>query len=170
MPQKVSIDVIPEVRDAVADLVTSYIKSKRFGRYADIRIEVSEGKAAVAENGMDKFSGEDYGFAFGVGVLAGKRMTAPGYFGEQVGTADLPRLQERLRDALEHAYERAMANARAKEGSHIRFGALGEALYDLTLAPIEVHQATVDAQYEIDPRQVPLADVVKYVREVSQRV
>ena len=87
MPEKVSIDVIPQIRDAVADLVSSYARSKRFCNYADVRIEVSEGKAAVAENGMDKFSGEDYGFAFGVRVIAGDRIAAPGYVGEQIGAA-----------------------------------------------------------------------------------
>ncbi len=115
MSQRVSIDVIPAIRDAVSDLVTSYVKSKRYGRHADVRIEVSEGKAAVAENGMDKVSGEDDGVAFGVRVRAGERQAAPGYFGELLGAADLPRLQERLREALDHAYERAIANARAKE-------------------------------------------------------
>ncbi|MCH7809775.1 MAG: segregation/condensation protein A, partial [Chloroflexi bacterium] len=92
MPEKVSIDVIPGIRDAVFDLVSSYPKSKRFCRYADVRIEVSEGKVAVAENGMDKFSTEDYGFSFGVRVLAGQNVVSPGYVGEIVGTADLPRL------------------------------------------------------------------------------
>ena len=73
MPDKVTIDVIPQVREAVFDLVSSYPKAKRACRYADMRVEVSEGKVAVAENGMDKFSGEDYGFAFGVRVIAGDR-------------------------------------------------------------------------------------------------
>ena len=113
MPQKVSIEVLPQVRDAVFDLIRSYPKSKRFGKYADVRIEVREGKVAVAENGMDKFSAEDYGFAFGVRVLAGEHTTSPGFFGELIGTSDLPRLNERLRNALDHAYERAVANARA---------------------------------------------------------
>ena len=170
MPHKVSIEVIPDVRDAVAELVSQYAKSKRFCRYADIRIEVSEGKVAVAENGMDKFGGEDYGFAFGVRVLAGEHVAAPGYYGELMGTADLPRLQERLRDALDHAYDRAVANARGKEGARSRFGALGSSLQGMDLAPIDVRQDTVDAKYEMDPRDVPLEDAVKYVREVSQRV
>ena len=170
MPQRVTIDLIPQIRDAVSDLVTSYAKGKRFCRYADIRLEVSEGKVAVAENGMDKFSGEDYGFAFGVRVLAGERLAAPGYFGQLVGAADLPRLQEHLREALDHAYDRAMANARSKEGARTRFGALGDTLYDMTLAPIEVRKDTTEAQYQISPREVILGDAVKYVREVSQRV
>ena len=100
MPDKVTIDVIPQFREAVFDLVSSYPKAKRGCRYADVRIEVSEGKVAVAENGMDKFSGEDYGFAFGVRVIAGDRISAPGYCGEMVGTSDLPRLNKRLSEAL----------------------------------------------------------------------
>ncbi len=170
MPQRVSIEAIPQVRDAVFDLATSYPNAKRHCRYADVRIEVSEGKVAVAENGMDKFSGEDYGFAFGIRVLGGESVTSPGYFGEIVGAADLQQLRERLKDGLDRAYERALANARAKEASRSRFPGLGDALYDMSLAPIEVRQDTVDARYEIDPRTVRLEDAGKYVREVSQRV
>ncbi|TMB98984.1 MAG: TldD/PmbA family protein, partial [Chloroflexi bacterium] len=170
MPEKVSIDVIPQVRDAVFDLVSSYPRSKRFGKYADVRLEVSEGKGAVAENGMDKFSAEDYGFAFGVRVLAGDKAIAPGYFGELIGTADLPRLNQRLREALDHAYERASASAASKAAARERFGALAGSLYDMTLAPIEVRQDTVDGTWELDPREVPLEDASKYVREVSERV
>jgi len=63
--------------------------------------------------------------------------------GALIGTADLPRLNERLREALDHAYERAMANARNKDASRMRFGALGSALYDMTLAPIDVRQELI---------------------------
>jgi TldD protein len=170
VPQKVSIDVIPEIRDAVFDLVMKYAKSKRFCRYADVRIEISEGKGAVAENGMDKASGEDYGFAFGVRVLAGEHLAAPGYFGELIGSSDLPRLNERLREGLDHAYDRAVASGRSKDGIHSRFGVLGSALYEPTLAQIDVRQDTVEAKHESDPREVPLDDVSHYVRDVSARV
>ena len=156
MPQRVSIDAIPQVRDAVFDLVASYARGKRHCRYADVRIEGSEGKVAVAENGMDKFSGEDYGFAFGVRVLAGERVAAPGYFGEIIGAADLPELRGRLQEGLDHAYERALASARAKEGARNRFPGLGDALYDMSLAAIDVRQDTMEAQYKIDPRTLPL--------------
>ena len=170
MPDKVTIDVIPQFREAVFDLVSSYPKAKRGCRYADVRIEVSEGKVAVAENGMDKFSGEDYGFAFGVRVIAGDRISAPGYCGEMVGTSDLPRLSKRLSEALDHAYDRAIANARAKERTRSRSAVLGDVLGDVTLAPVDVRQDTIDARYEIDPRELPLDEAVKYVREVSERV
>jgi len=170
MTERVTIDVIPQVREAVFDLVSSYPKAKRACRYADVRVEVSEGKVAVAENGMDKFSGEDYGFAFGVRVIAGERVSAPGYAGEMVGSSDLPRLSQRLREALDQAYERAIANSRAKERTRSRSRVLGDVLRDVTLASIDVRQDTIDAQYEMDPREVPLEDAVKYAGEVSERV
>jgi len=170
MPDKVTIDVISQFRETVYDLVSSYPKAKRGCRYADVRIEVSEGKVAVAENGMYKFSGEDYGFAFGVRVIAGDRVSAPGYVGEMVGTSDLPRLNQCLSEALDRAYERAIANARAKEDTRSRSGILGDVLGDVTLAPVDVRQDIIDARYEIDPRQLPLEDAVKYVRDVSERV
>ena len=115
MPDKVTIDVIPQVREAVFDLVSSYPKTKRACRYVDVRVEVSEGKVAVAENGMDKFSGEDYGFAFGVRVIAGDRVSAPGYAGEMVGSSDVPRLNaEAARGAGQRL--RAGDRERALEG------------------------------------------------------
>ena len=140
VPQRVSIDAIPKMRDAVFDLVASYSSSKRHCRYADVRIEVSEGKVAVAENGMDKFSGEDYGFAFGIRVLGGENVVSPGYFGGIVGAADLPEIGERLKEGLDHAYERAVANARSKEGSRSRFSGLGDALYDMSRPPVGVRR------------------------------
>jgi len=170
VPEKVSIDVIPQVRDAVFDLVSSYPKGKRLCRYADVRIEITEAKVAVAENGMDKFSTEDYGFAFGVRILAGDKVTSPGYSGELIGTSDLPRLHERLKDALDRAYGRAVANARGKQAARTRFSALGSSLYDLTLAPIDVRQDQTDAVYEFSPRDLDLDDAVSYVRDVSARV
>jgi len=170
VPERVSIETIPEIRDGIFDLVSKYAKSKRFCKYADVRIEISEGKGAVSENGMDKFAGEDYGFALGVRTLAGERQTAPGYYNELVGAADLPRLTERIGEALDHGYDRAVANARAKQGTRSRFAVLGSSLYDTTLAPIPASQDTVDAKYEQDPREIPLDDATKYVRDVSARV
>jgi len=40
----------------------------------------------------------------------------------------------------------------------MRFAALGDALYDMTLAPIDVRQDTVERPVEQDPREVSLED------------
>src|SRR3972149_10535977 len=97
MPQSITIGIIDDIQGMARSLVTEYAPRLRHFYYADIRLEVGEGKGAASENGMDKFSGEDYGFSFGVRVLAGDKTIAPGHFGQQVGAADLPLLAERLR-------------------------------------------------------------------------
>ena len=86
--------------------MSSYPKAKRACRYADVRVEVSEGKVAVAENGMDKFSGEDYGFAFGVRVIAGR-----------------PRLGAGLRRRDGRLFGRSAADAAAARGAGQRLRA-----------------------------------------------
>ena len=170
MPAKVTIDVIPQIREMACELVGRSSRRLRHLRYCDLRIEVGEGKGAAAENGMDKLSSEDYGFSFGVRVIAGEKMTAAGYFGQQLGAADLPRLQRVLRAGIDHAYERALANAQSKALARERLGPLAEALHSTELAPIEVCQDSVPPQYQIDPRSLSLDEIVRYVREVSKGV
>ncbi len=165
---RASTDTIAELRAPIYDLVRQYVRSYRQCRYADVRVEIGEGKVASVENGMDKQSSEDYGFAFGVRVIAGDKATAPGYFGQTLGSADLPNLPKVLRAGLDHAYHRAIANAQRKSASRERFGPLGDALTDAALTPIDVQEATVSAHYQRDPREVPLQEVMDYVREVSR--
>lgn len=170
MPEEITIGIIDSIRDMAYDLATTFGRGRRAFRYADIRIEVSESKGAAAENGQEKFSGEDYGFSFGVRVLAGSDTIAPGYYGRMLGSADVPNLARTLREGLDHAYGRAQANARRKSSLRDGLGSLGSALVSTELAPIDVRQDTLHAQYEIDPRTVPLADVTAYVRDVSKAV
>ncbi|MCJ7509524.1 MAG: TldD/PmbA family protein, partial [Dehalococcoidia bacterium] len=170
MPAKVTVEVIPQIREMACELVRRSARRLRHLRYCDLRIEVGEGKGAAVENGMDKLSSEDYGFSFGVRVIAGEKMTAAGHFGQQLGAADLPRLQRVLRAGIDHAYQRALASAHSKALARKRLGPLAEALSSTELAPIEVRQDSVPAQYQIDPRSLSLDEVVRYVREVSKGV
>ncbi len=170
MAAKVELEVIDRLRAPLRELIARYPATKAHCRYVDLRLEVSQGKGAVAENGMDKFSAEDYGFSLGVRAIAGQRLAAAGYFGCLLGTADLDRLPSLVQEALDHAYERALHNSRLKAAARQEFPALGESLYDLTLAPVEVRTDTVPARYRVDPREVPLAEVISYVRDVSRQV
>ncbi|HEX2172002.1 MAG TPA: TldD/PmbA family protein, partial [Dehalococcoidia bacterium] len=137
---------------------------------ADIRIEVGEGKVTIAENGNDKYSGDDYGFSFGIRVLAGDGVVAPGYYGRSLGASDLPDLAKILKEGLRHAHRRALANAREKAAARGRFGPLGDALESTRLAPIAVHRDIVPAEYRIDPRSVDLEEMVRYVTDISKAV
>ena len=53
-------------------------------------------------------------------------------------------------------------------GHGLRFSATRSRTW--TLAPVDVRQDTIDAQYELDPREVPLQEATEYVRDVSKRV
>ena len=170
MAEKVTVEIVDEIKDMVLDVASSYSKTLSGLSYSDIRLEVGEGKGTVAENGTQKYSSEDYGLSFGIRVLAGDRMIAPGYFGQVLGGADLPNLHKILKAGVKHAYQRAMANSERKASTKTRYAPLADSLYSTRLAPIEVHQDVVLAEYEIDPREVPLDKVVSYITDVSKAV
>jgi TldD protein len=170
MPDGIETRLIDRIAPLAGELVTTWARSLADLRYADLRLEVAEGKYAAAENGASKSSGDDYGFAFGVRVLAGRRMAAPGYFGRSLGAADLPHLDRILKEALQAAYRRAMANAELKAEVKGKFGALGDSLSDTRLHPVQVRQEVVPAVFEMDPRAVPLDEMVRFTTDVSRQV
>ncbi len=168
MATSITTDLIERVAPMVRGLVAS--RSRAHLRYADIRLEVIEGKYAAAENGDAKGAGEDATMGFGVRVLAGDAMAAPGYFGRGLGEADIPNLERVLEAGLDAAYRRAMANAEWKRQARGKFGPLGESLADTRLHPIRVCRDTVAAVYEMDPRTMDLAEMTRFTRDISRRV
>jgi TldD protein len=170
MTGKITTDLVDRIKPTVEALVTAYARTLAHLRYADLRVEIVEGKAAVAENGASKFSGEDYAFAFGVRVLAGDRMVAAGYLGRALGIADLAHLEKILKDGILSAYRRAMANGELKATAREKFGSLGDSLMDARLHPIEVRRDMITAEYEIDPRSMDLGEMVRYATDVSKQI
>ena len=170
MRRRICVDLVDDLVPDVRDLLRGTGRRLPHLAYADVRLEVTEGKFATAENGESKSSGDDYGFSLGVRVLAGDRAVAPGWVGLTLGTADLDDLPRRLREALERAYRRAMVNAELKASARGKFGPLGESLADTRLHPIQVREDTVRAVYALDPRAVLLGDMVTFTTEVSARV
>src|ERR1700730_1848069 len=170
MPSAIRTELIDGLTPLVGDLASSYARRLPHLQYDDIRLEIGEGKYASSENGASKGSGEDTTLAFGIRVLAGNRSIAPGYFGRGLGEADLPRLEAVLKEGLETAYRRALANADWKAEARGKFGPLGESLADTRLHPIRVCQDTVPAVYEIDPRTVDLGAMVRFTEEISRRI
>lgn len=169
-----TVESLDRIKRVAADLVRDARKSLKHCRYADLRLEITEVKSARAENGSGKAALDDYVFGFGIRILAGDPFPSPGYFGHRLGNADMGGLAALLRAGLRHAYERALANARCKAEARTRFkgegNGLGDSLAALALAPIEVHQDTIKAEYAIDPRSVPLTDVARYCTEASRAV
>jgi len=170
MAQRLTVALIDGVKDLARGLVTDWALALPHLRYADVRLEVTEGKVAAAENGAPRSAGDDYAFAAGVRVLAGDRMVASGYSGRALGAADVENLERLLREGIEQAYRRALANAEQKTGAREKFGVLGEALADTRLHPVAVRQDTVPAVYEVDPRALDLREMVRYTTDVSKQV
>ncbi|MGH7326330.1 MAG: TldD/PmbA family protein [Candidatus Rokuibacteriota bacterium] len=170
MPERISVDLLDPVKARLRDLLRDEARRRPHLAYADVRLEVTETKAATAENGASKFSGDDGGLALGVRVLAGERVMAPGYVGLTLGAADVDRLERVIQETLERAYRRACANAEMKAEAREKFGPLGESLTDLALHPVDVGEDTVPARYEVDPRTVRLAVMVASVTEISRQV
>jgi TldD protein len=170
MARGITTELIESVKDALSDLCTGWARTLPDLVHADVRLEVSEGKAASVENGEPKFSSDDYACAFGVRVLAGRRMVGSGYVGRTLGAADLPHLREILRDAITRAHRRAAASGEAKAEAREKFPALGAALADTRLAPVRIARDVVPAEYRVDPRAVPLADVVRAATDVGREL
>jgi TldD protein len=167
---RVSVDLVDTVAPMIETRVREAVQRLPHLAYADLRLEVTEGKGAGSENGTPKYSGDDYGLALGARVLAGDRMIAPGYVGQTLGVADVAELDRIVREALERAYRRAMVNGEMKADAREKFGPLGASLADTRLHPIEVRQDTVPAVYRVDPRAMPLGDMVRYATDVSRQV
>src|SRR2546428_757614 len=167
---RISVDLIETVTPLVQERVHEAARRLPHLRYADLRLEVTEAKGAGGENGAPKFSGDDQTLALGVRVLAGDRMCTPGYAGLMLGVADVPNLARIIAEALEQAYRRASVNGEMKADAREKFGPLGQALADTRLHPVEVRQDTVGAVYRVDPRAMPLAEMVRYATDISRQV
>ena len=164
----IGIDLIERVAPVVEELVHDAKRRLPHLAHADVRLEVTEGKYAGAENGGAKSSGDDYGIGLGVRVLAGDRTVAPGYVGFTLGAADADHLPRIVRDALEQAWRRADVNAELKADARGKHGTLGESLADTRLHPVEIRRDTLPAVYEIDPRTVELPRMVRETTEISR--
>ena len=166
--QPITVEIIDRIKPMIFDLATRYRKTLRGCRYADIRVEVDEAQSAAAENGGSKHSSRDYGFAVGIRALSGDGMVAPGYFGRLLGAADLDRLHQLVKEGLRHAHHRARANAERKAAMRAEFESLADAVASTSLAPIDLHQEVVPAVFEVDPRSVPLDELVALTTETSR--
>jgi TldD protein len=166
----VGVELIETVKGRVRDLLRDAARRLPHLAYADLRLEVTESKWALAENGASKASADDYALALGVRALAGDRALAPGYAGRTLGAADVPGLDRLIIEVLERAWRRACVNGELKADAREKFGSLGAALADLRLHPIEVREDTVPPVYEVDPRTVSLAAMVRFTTDVARQM
>ena len=168
--QTFTIEALDTIKDKLIPLLNDFTKKRASTHYADLRIELSEERGAFCENGEAKYSGMDYGFSFGVRVLAGEDCISPGYFGLTLGKEALNRLESILETGLIHAYERAFLNARWKSHTKKRFAKLGESLWDMHLAPIEVCRDTIPPDFEINPLSISPQRISRFIADISKEI
>ena len=165
-----TIAELDSIKEPTESLIRSFVSRNPSVGYADVRITLSEERGAFCENGEEKFSGTDYGFSYGVRVLAGEKTVSPGYFGLTLGKDILPRFTSVLEEGLTHACERALHNARYKHEAQRRFAHLGGSLWDMQLAPVEVVRETVPAHYEINPLSITSHRISSLLKDISMEI
>ncbi len=170
MSDKVSIELGEEVKNLVAPILRSVSYSLPHLKYADVRVNIGEGKAGGAENGILKGAGYDYSLELHVRALAGDTMVAPGYFGISLGPTDLPRFVRILQDAIGTCYGRALYNAENKTARKESWGELGESLWSTTLAVVPAVVDTVPAQFDAWPLDIPVSEVGRMAESVSHEL
>lgn len=165
----VTVEALERVK---APVQAAVVEARRLSNlvYADCRLEVRERQAVTAENGQSKQATRDVTIALGVRVLAGGRDVAAGYVGRLLGSREFNLLPQILREGLRQAYGRARANASRKQALRRQTAGLGKSLVSTPLAPVEICQKAVAASFEIDPRSVPLPEIIRLATETSRAV
>ncbi|GBD10871.1 Metalloprotease TldD [bacterium HR23] len=152
----------------IAEQASTWVRRRRGCVHCDIRLGATEVRTCVAENGTEKASTADCHLGLGVRVVAEDGAMASGFYGQVLGSADLARVDKVLREAVRHAYARARANAQAKHRIATAFSALGKSLLALPLATVPVVRTQIPPTFRIDPRSVPLEEVVRLVTRASR--
>jgi TldD protein len=170
MGQKVDIGLIDKTEDKLSNLVLETKNGLEDCSYVDLRVRVSEGQGASAQDGMMKFSIKDYKLSYGARVIAGKGLLAPGYFAETLGTADVDSVPDVIRKGLHQAYERAVASSKIKSDRKNRWETLGQSLRSSELAPVKTCRDRIPAIYRISPIDISLGEVSRLAQEISRAV
>ena len=168
--QRITIELGEHLKQGLRSVLSDFKKAKNFVSHADVRINIGEGQYAASQNGILKGSGRDYGLELHTRVIAGKKVNASGYFGISLGPTDIPDFAKIIKMALEKSYGRAMANAEHKFEKMASYGELGNTLWNMKLAPIPIHEKTIQAQYSIWPLNVSLATIGKTVKDISEEL
>ncbi len=167
---RITVDVIEKIKNNIYGLAVESQGNLLNCHYIDIRVEARESKYAVAERGAPKESGEDYGLSFGVKAIAGDRLKSPGYYGGLLGTSDLKKIEKVIKESIEHAHKRALANSSWKESVKERLGSVAESIYSTELAPTPAYKDTVLTEFKKDPRGFHVRKILKEALEISELI
>src|SRR3989338_5196731 len=146
MNNRISIESLENAKDIARNAVS---KARATGLYyADVRVEIDEGKGASALNGNVKGAAEDYGISVGARSYAKNNGTiAAGHAGKSIGVKEFGELKKTLKGLLELSYKRAKISAGKKAGLKKKSGFFGSMITAAELAYEPVHVDTWAAPF-----------------------
>lgn len=170
MSEAITAEVLDTVKAGLVTQISQACRDFAGLTYADLRLEVREGRDAIAENGQSKQATRDATMSLGIRTVAGAKMLASGYWGCLIGAKEVSSIPEIVREGLRRATTRAKSNAAQKSAVKRQTAGLGKSLASTALAPIQARQETVSATFQIDPRSVSLAEIIRHTAEASRIV
>lgn len=170
MSFEITIGLIDRVKEQVFNMVLDCYSGLSDCIYLDLRLGVSESKFSMAQKGVSKESREEVFGSIGIRVIAGRDITASGYFGSYIGPSDVRNLDMFVKEGISCAWRRAVANSSFKSRFKKVLGELGSSLSPTRLKEIEVCRDTFSLPFKEDPTAVPLQRVVKEAVDASSVV
>jgi TldD protein len=173
MAERLTIDMLtPQLE---ANITSVLMKEVRYPGivFTDLRLQITQKKEAVAENGALRGAGDDYGMSVGVRIIAtANGICAPGYDGRPIGAEEFENLLSIIREMIAVANVRARTNACEKATAKIHFGALGSLLWGTRLyhPGWPMQPVRISAEYSQDPANYSLEQIKKTASDVAYLV
>lgn len=178
MAKRIEIGMLtPLWKERIVGILQDQYRKLRDMHFADLRMELGQGKGVAAENGIVRSAGDDYGMSFGIRVIAGDSsgMLAPGYEGRPVGAEEFEKLPAIITEAIETAHRRARVNAKEKGKFKVeltknpRFRDAAENVWEMRLTqPIWPNKpVTMEAIYRTDPMNYSLDALKKLTGDIA---
>ncbi len=165
---------IEHLKADAEDLLRRYSRIHKSVVYVDLRFEAIAHRSSAATDGEPRESSESESAAFSVSVHVRDRSGAVGHgqTGAEAGAiaARPARLYAALREALDAAYARARASARAKGGIVATMGSAARALETLEVAAADPIRSDIVAIYRRDPRAIATAELKVLALDASRAV
>ncbi len=161
-----NVDLLDECKDNAVKAIQGF-KPKR-PAYLDLRLEFSEGKGAVAQQGNIRDAEEDFSADFGIrAITKSNGMQAAGYIGGTIALSQIPTIKKIIENSAKIAVKRAVSNSRKKTALKRKFLQFGKNIAPMALAETEASNDVWKVKAEKDPRDYSLEALVKRVESVS---
>ncbi|MBS3062843.1 MAG: TldD/PmbA family protein [Candidatus Diapherotrites archaeon] len=164
------IEALEPAKDVIVKALDE-AKRKAYLAYADVRLDLGEGKAVFALQGNAKGATEDNEMSCGVRVYVEKGgVASAGFVGRSLGEQELNGLAQVLKEMHGLAYKRARANQAHKRALAKKYKFFGKSLTAGKLAPVKACVDTLKPSFKRNPRDYSFEELVRRTERCSQLV